>query len=259
MPTTEFKKRLHRATCVELELHLSACPDADPTVVRAVVDALEGHPEAARAALAAVRKATGPGLLGFAQNEFMRLMARDRGRLPTLRLVRGGKASDAALLASFELLVGPERPDGCRLWQGLRSAAGYGRLWFDGRMVLAHRAAWRAAHGTWPAARLVVMHRCDVRACVNPEHLELGTQAKNVQDCIGRGRANRARGDRSGSRQHPESRPRGERNSGARLTESDVHAIRSGSLSLSALAERYGVARSTIVRIRSRRSWRHIP
>ena len=105
-----------------------------------------------------------------------------------------------------------KRPDGCWIWTGYtHPTRGYGQLSRGGRaagLIETHRAAWEVTHGPIPEG-LVVRHRCDVRACVNPGHLELGTQADNIQDAVKRGRI--ARG-----RRLPQSR----------LTEADVREIR---------------------------------
>jgi hypothetical protein len=70
---------------------------------------------------------------------------------------------------------------GCQLWTASRNRSGYGHLFWKGVPQLAHRAAWMARHGPIPAG-LYVCHRCDVRTCINPDHLFLGTQKDNMID-----------------------------------------------------------------------------
>lgn len=75
-----------------------------------------------------------------------------------------------------------ERTDaGCDEWQGSRNNKGYGVIWFDGKLHLAHRAAWLAHHGEWPTRGLVVDHICDNKACVRIDHLRLLTNSENIR------------------------------------------------------------------------------
>lgn len=76
----------------------------------------------------------------------------------------------------------------CWLWQGEITNEGYGRFWFKGRMQSAHRYMHEWKKGPIPADK-VVMHSCDVRHCVNPDHLGLGTSQDNVEDKVRKGRA----------------------------------------------------------------------
>jgi len=103
-----------------------------------------------------------------------------------------------------------KKTDGCWLWTG-GTCLGYGKCLKPGTdpklriQVKAHRVSWELANGPIPAG-LCVLHRCDNPPCVSPEHLFLGTLADNRADCVAKGR--QAKGDRNGSRTHPERRRR---------------------------------------------------
>ena len=78
-------------------------------------------------------------------------------------------------------------PSGCWLWQGRSNKLGYGRIVVDGVETRAHRAMYFMLNPTADKS-LVVRHRCDNPRCVNPDHLELGTQKDNMMDMHKRGR-----------------------------------------------------------------------
>ena len=89
-----------------------------------------------------------------------------------------------------------EKREGCWEWQAALHVKGYGRFYFRGRVVLAHRASWVLAHGDVPGG-LHVLHHCDNPRCVRPSHLWLGTNADNMRDRNEKGR--QAQGVRVGS------------------------------------------------------------
>lgn len=85
-----------------------------------------------------------------------------------------------------------ERTETCWLWRGAIAGGGYGafmtrRLDRSRQYWPAHRFAYTVTHGPIPEG-LFVLHSCDVRACVNPDHLRVGTQLDNIHDAIARGR-----------------------------------------------------------------------
>lgn len=78
----------------------------------------------------------------------------------------------------------------CLPHSGAISDSGYGADWFEGSFCGAHRKAYCEHHGKTRAdiKGKVVRHRCDNRACREPTHLELGSNADNSQDMVDRGR-----------------------------------------------------------------------
>jgi hypothetical protein len=74
----------------------------------------------------------------------------------------------------------PEPLTGCHVWHGAL-LNGYGILRYQGRHQQAHRLAWTVNRGPIPAG-MILCHRCNVRRCVNPDHLALGTRADNNAD-----------------------------------------------------------------------------
>jgi len=135
---------------------------------------------------------------------------------------------------------------GCWLWTGaMPTHTGYGTITIGGQTIGAHRASWEIHHGALPDG-LHVCHKCDVRACVNPDHLFLGTPADNIHDMMVKGRANPKRGDSHASR---------------KLHSSDIPAILArlaDGESCRCIADSYGVTDCAINAIRRGKSWRHI-
>lgn len=78
-------------------------------------------------------------------------------------------------------------PSGCWIWTGSKNDWGYGNLRFDGGVRYAHRVAREVLVGPIPDG-LFILHACDTPSCVNPDHLKVGTQGKNLQECVERGR-----------------------------------------------------------------------
>ena len=78
----------------------------------------------------------------------------------------------------------------CWEWQASRQSSGYGAFAYTPkRIVTAHRVSWALANnnGVLPDSKLVVMHLCDNKLCVNPSHLTLATVAVNNLDAINKG------------------------------------------------------------------------
>lgn len=138
-------------------------------------------------------------------------------------------------------------PDECWEWQ--RSCCGlrreYGKTSYDGKGILAHRAAWLLTHGSLPERPLEVCHSCDNPLCCNPRHLWIGTHYQNMIDKVTKGRANT---------------PFGSRNGGAKLTELQVEQIKqllASGLSQRKIAEQFNVSQPSICYINSGSHWQH--
>jgi hypothetical protein len=168
------------------------------------------------------------------------------------------------------------RTESCWLWIGNKHKAGYGVMQFNGRRTMAHRVAWQLFRGPIPDG-IEVCHNCpngDNPACVNPDHLFLGTHADNMADAARKGRS--ASGERSGIRMHPERYPKGEdhpwkrienfavgeKNTQAKLTAEQIAQIRDryakGGITQRALAGEFGVHQVTVSKIVKGQRWRHV-
>lgn len=77
-------------------------------------------------------------------------------------------------------------PDGCWYWLGSLNDRGYGQFYMNDKIVKAHRASYCLYKGE--IGEKFVLHSCDNRCCVNPNHLRLGTNDENMQDMVLRNR-----------------------------------------------------------------------
>lgn len=127
----------------------------------------------------------------------------------------------------------------CIEFQGYRNKDGYGQVNRRGVVVGAHRLAYCNANGLSldDIRGKVIRHKCDNPPCINPDHLEIGTQSDNVKDCVERGRFKSNAGELN---------PRAKLN---RETAESIRAERLSGLSLGKLAIKYGVGKSTIKRV----------
>lgn len=143
-------------------------------------------------------------------------------------------------------------PDGCWLWTAAKNRGGYPafKRYVEGvrKNVTGHRFSWELENGSIPKGYghngTCVCHRCDVRHCVNPAHLFLGSTADNQADMKSKGR-----------------QARGETNSRAKLTEEAVKEIiglRKSGIGSRRIARRFGIGKTTVKNVCSRATWAHV-
>jgi len=128
-------------------------------------------------------------------------------------------------------------PDGCWRWQGSRDTGGYGNFFAEDKSRKAHRLTYRHFCGEIPEG-MDVMHICDVRTCVNPAHLEVGTRQDNMADCSRKGCA-----------------------ANVRFKPKDALRIRELcelGISQAEIARQFGISQATVSRIRRRERWKHV-
>jgi hypothetical protein len=130
------------------------------------------------------------------------------------------------------------KTDTCWLWTSSTFRNGYGQFKLDGKNRRANRVAYELWVGEIPDG-LVVRHKCLHKGCVNPEHLETGTDAENIAD-----------------KQRDGTQNRGQNHGRAKLTDEQVAEVRrrraNGETGRS-LAHEFGVDVNTICRIHLRK------
>lgn len=149
------------------------------------------------------------------------------------------------ILERFEEKYLAEPMSGCWLWEAGGVKKGYGTFHIGPRSYHAHRVAWMLYRGPIVPDTLHVLHKCDNPACVNPDHLFLGTNADNMADMAKKGR-------RKG-------RLMGSDNPNAKLSAEDVaqiRALRSSGTSVRSLMKQFGMSDSHIYYIINQKAWK---
>lgn len=154
--------------------------------------------------------------------------------------------SDNKILSRFEAKYTPDPNSGCWLWIGGVDSSGYGTFVYNKKTLGAHRVSFMLFNGEIPKNTLVC-HHCDVRCCVNPKHLFLGSPADNMKDRNSKGRQVHLKGDTNGN---------------SKLSVNDVLWIKEeynkGGITLKELGKKFNVHKSTIHLIIKGRNWKHL-
>lgn len=133
---------------------------------------------------------------------------------------------------------------GCWIWQGNKLKEGYGRFCFNGMKTRAHRFSYELYCGPIKNG-LLVCHSCDTPACVNPEHLWLGTTKENIRDAASKNRLSH-----------------GESHKSSKITKKTAYEIRGEyarkSIGQEELARKYGVSRGCVIGIVKNRTWKDL-
>jgi len=139
-----------------------------------------------------------------------------------------------------------QKTDSCWLWTGTITGGGYGHFRTNKGPRGAHRVSFELKNGSIPKG-LDVLHHCDIRNCVNPDHLWLGTHKDNMRDMESKNRGNHAKGEKQGL---------------SKLNPTAIRDIRLNYkprlVSLAHFARKYCVSRYAIRCVIARKTWKHI-
>ena len=133
----------------------------------------------------------------------------------------------------------------CNIFTGCKDDCGYGRINKEGKLVRLHREMWALHNGTIPP-EMCVCHACDNPACINPNHLFLGTHQDNMTDKAKKGRVKDTKG---------------QMNPAAKLTSQNVVEIRcllKTGRTAYGIARDYGVSGECVLDIKHNRTWKSV-
>lgn len=128
----------------------------------------------------------------------------------------------------------------CWNWTKSMVNTGYGVIGSGRRTFLAHRTMWESIHGELAPTEFV-LHKCDNRKCINPNHLFVGTHSDNMADMVSKNRHSH-----------------GDRHSQSKLTEDQVREIKKSSSTNKEEAIKNQVTPSLISKIRHSVVWSHV-
>lgn len=162
-----------------------------------------------------------------------------------------------------------QKTDSCWIWTASLNKHGYGKAFYEGKTMSAHRLAYILTYGP-VSDGINVCHSCDkdyptndasYRRCVRPDHLFLGTTADNMKDKAQKGRCNSPAGERNGANLHPDRVARGDNNGQSKVTSEQVLKMfeeRKAGKSQKELSAEFGIQISTVSRILNGKRWKHI-
>ena len=145
----------------------------------------------------------------------------------------------------FWMKVTVTSPIECWLWTGCLDSYGYGLFGINKKLYKSNRVSYQLHFGAL-STKMYVLHKCDTPACVNPNHLFLGTQKDNVKDMMIKNRGNRAKGEAVNT---------------CKLNKYQVLKIKKlfkSGISGYKLARLYKVSHPAIYAILRNRSWKHL-
>ena len=141
----------------------------------------------------------------------------------------------------LDRVEGDLQEDSCWNTTGHHDKDGYSKVWVHPTYKSSHRIMYEVFNGSPIPPGMVVRHKCDNPSCVNPNHLEIGTQKENQEDKSNRGNSTR------GSKSHL-----------SKLTEEQVREIKNrienGERNMEIYKD-YGVSRDLISKIRTGKLW----
>jgi hypothetical protein len=135
---------------------------------------------------------------------------------------------------------------GCWNWIGSKYPTGYGRFSYKKHKGYAHRMSYIVFKGKIKK-NFCVCHACDNKACINPDHLWLGTQKDNIIDCINKGRRAIYK--------------TGENHKNHKLINKQIIEIKyklKNNMPIYKIAKHYFVHINTIYAIKNNKTWKHI-
>jgi hypothetical protein len=163
---------------------------------------------------------------GLCQMHYFRLRRTGSPTTEPYSCTRGGE--DAKFLENCI----PVPESGCWLWLGSIATTGYGKSHYRGREISAHRLSYLLFVGEIPAG-LHILHSCDERSCVNPQHLRAGTNADNVEDALKRFRV-------------------------GKLAKHQIQSIKQDPRSTRAIGAEYGISSTQVSAIKRGLVWQNV-